>query len=179
MRAIGLTALSSLALLLAGCPTDGGGNPIFQNGEDVPERDPDEEWSGDLSEGEIIDLDWATGGLGCFPGTESTNWSGSFVWYERTLGEDTDGWIRAIPGDPTIDISVMAIKSSVDSTEFPPALTAGISCDTSYDRENNGNPGVSEAVKVLGGNEYRIVIGVAGANDTTSGAFDVQLWLGE
>ena len=178
MRSTAPILISSLALLLAGCPTDGNGDPIFQNGADVPERAADEEWSGDLDEGSTIDLDWATGGLGCFPGTESVNWSGNWVFYERTLGADTDGWVRANP-DPATDVSVLVIKAGASTTEFPPDLTSGVSCDTSYDRENDGNPGVSEAVKVLGGNEYRLVIGVAGANDQTSGAYDVQLWLGE
>ena len=178
MRALILIASSSLLLLSAGCPTDGGGNPIFQNGEDVPERDPDETWSGDLSEGEPIELDWATGGMGCFPGTESMNWDGNFVFYERSLGEDTDGWLRAIPASG-VDVSLLVIKAGATSEGFPPELSSGVSCDASYDRENDGNPGVSEAVKVLGGNEYRLVIGVAGANESASGTFDMQLWLGE
>lgn len=179
MRAIALTLFSFFALLLIGCPTDGSGNPIFQNGEEVPDRDPDETWSADLSSGVEIDLDWATGGMGCWPGTENVNFDGSHVHDERSQAEDTDAWVRAVP-ETGVDISLYLIKAGTQSTDYPPDLNSSVSCDTSYDRENDGNPGVSEAAKALGGNNpYRLVIGVAGANGTTDGSFEVQLWLGE
>ncbi len=179
MRAIALTLFSLSALLLLGCPTDGGGNPIFTNGEEVPDRDPDETWFADLDEGSIIDLDWANGGSGCWPATENVNFTGTHVFDERSQAENTPAWVRAVP-DTGVDVSVYLIKSGTESVGYPPDLNSNVSCDSSYDRENDGNPGVSEAAKALGGNNpYRLVIGVAGANDTTEGGFEVQLWLGE
>lgn len=184
MRAIALT-LSS-ALLFVGCPTDGAGGPgglgdpggVIANGDDVPDRDPDEVWSADLSDGELIELDWATGSFGCWPGTESVNFSGSHVLFERPLPADNDAWVRATP-DADIDVSLYVIKAGLNTVGLPPDLSTSLSCDASYDRAGNSNVGVSEATKVLGNNDYRLLIGVAGANDTMSGGFDVEFWLGE
>ena len=182
MRAASLFAFSSLLLLTTGCPTDGGPGPLFTNGEDVPEREPDTTWDANLEDGEIIDLDWASsGGFGCWPGTEDVNFTGTHVFENEALSADVgDFFVRVNPADPTIDVSLYAIKTGVDTTQFPPDLPSAVACDSTFDRENNGNPGVSEATVVQGGsNPYRIVVAVAGANDTTSGGYEVEVWYGE
>ncbi len=183
MRTASTLALSSLLLLATGCPGDGGGlGPLLTNGAEVPERDPDGGWTGNLEDGAIIDLDWATSGaFGCYPGTETTNFTGNHVWANESLSEGIgDFHVRVNPADPLVDVSLYAIKTGTDGTEFPPDLPSAIACDTSFDRENNGNPGVSEAVTVQGGqNPYRIIVGVAGANGQTSGEYDVEVWYGD
>lgn len=183
MRVASLIAFSSLLLLATGCPPEGGGlGPLLTNGEDMPERAPDITWDGNLDSGEIIDLDWASsGGFGCWPGTEDVNFTGSHVFENDALSADIgDFFVRVNPADPSIDVSLYAIKAGVDTIEFPPDLPSAVACDSTFDRENNGNPGVSEGTVVQGGsNPYRIVVGVAGANDATSGGYDVEVWYGE
>jgi len=183
MRSITLVALSTLLLASTGCPGEGGGpGPLLQNGATMPETAPDNGWSGNLSDGETMDIDWgSSGGFACWPGTEETNWTGAFVFEDDSLAEGVgDYHVRVTPTDPLVDVSLLAIKVGTDTTEYPPELGSGIACDTSYDRENDSNPGYSEAVIVQGGqNPYRIVVGVAGANGTTSGAYDVEVWYGD
>ncbi|MCO4769601.1 MAG: hypothetical protein KDA24_06175 [Deltaproteobacteria bacterium] len=181
MRTASLVALSSLLLLTTGCPEDGGIGPFLTNGAEMPERDPDTEWDGNLSDGSIIDIDWASSGaFGCYPGTENVNFTGNHVFVDEAIGEDMgDFHVRVNPSDPTVDVSLYAIKVGTSTTDYPPDLASAIACDTSFDRENNGNPGVSEAATVQAGNAYRIIVGVAGANDQTSGAYDVEVWYGD
>ena len=174
-RAI-LTLTPLLLLGLGGCAS---GGPVFENGEIVPERDPDESWDGDLSDGTVIDINWASsGGFGCWAGTEDVNFDGAHVIYERAQPEDVDAWVRVIP-DSSVDVSLYALQAGTSGTELPPELNSAVSCETSADRETDSNPGVSEAIKITGYNPYRLIIGVAGANEAIAGAFTVELWLGE
>ncbi len=182
MRAVTFLALSSLLLAGTGCPGDGGGpGPLLTNGEEMPTTAPDNGWSGNLSDGEVLDSNWGESPYNCWPGTENTNWSGSIVFENDALAEDVgDYHVRVTPTDPTVDVSLVAMKVGTDTTDFPPDLASSIACDTSYDRANDSNPGYSEAVIVQGGqNPYRIIVGVAGANGTTSGAYDVEVWYGD
>jgi|GEM_PF-4708210 len=181
MRHLTLLALSSFLALGTGCPGSGLG-PLLTNGEEMPDRESDDSWTGNLSDGSVIDLDWATsGGFACYPGTETTNFTGAHVFVNDALSANVgDFFARVNPSDPTVDVSLYVLKLGVDTTEFPPDLPSAVACDTSFDRENNGNPGVSEAAVAQGGsNPYRIVVGVAGANDATSGGYEVEVWYGE
>ena len=42
--------------------------------------------------------------------------------------------------------------------------------------QHDDNPGQPEVLYVQGYNEYELIIGVAGANGTTSGQFQVEIW---
>ncbi len=182
MRVSSFLVLASLALATTGCPTDGGPGPLLTNGDEMPSREADVTWEANLEDGEIIDLDWASGGgFGCWPGTEDTNFTGSHVFENESLSANAGNlFVRVNPANPTVDVSLYALKVGPDSTAFPPDLPSAVACDSSFDRENNSNPGVSEATTVLGGsNPYRVIIGVAGANDATSGGYDVEIWYGE
>lgn len=175
-HSLSLLLLSSA--LLTGCPDGTGPGSLITNGAEVPDRDPDGSWDGDLSEGEAIDVQVIEDHQ-CAPGTESLNFSGNHVFYETDQPADEDVYVKVSP-DPLVDVSLYVLEVGADSTEFPPELVSSVTCDAEYDRENDLNPGEAEAVAVIGGNNpYRLVIGVAGANGATEGGYTVEYWIGE
>jgi hypothetical protein len=148
------------------------------NGVEVPERDPDESFEADLSEGSIIELDWAQDSdIACWPGTEDVNFSGNHVFRDGIWGgEEMILYIRVTPATVDLDVSLYALRLGPTDTESWPPEIYQAGCQTSYDNQFDANPGWSEAVLIEGAATHRVVIGVAGANGETSGAFTIDVW---
>jgi len=145
------------------------------NGDEVPERAPDETWAGDLSDGATMDLDWADdSSVACFIGTENKNFSGNHVLYDRIAGPGMNVFFRVTPS-PDLDVSLYAMRLGENDTSWPPDVI-NAPCESSYDAQYDNNPGWSEAVELSGSGTYRIVVGVAGANGAADGAFTVDYW---
>jgi hypothetical protein len=154
--------------------------PLLNNGAEVPAREADETWEGDLSDGATIELDWAQEtGITCWTAPENPNFTGSHVFYEREQAEGVDQFIRVTPADGQ-DLSLYGMRTGTDRSDFPPDMASVPTCETSFDQEYDANPGVAEAIEMTSpSNTYRTVIGVAGAADWTAGGFTVELWNGE
>ena len=150
------------------------------NGDDVPDRAADDTYSGDLSEGATMELSWASqADVACWAGSEDVNFSGSHVIYEFAQGADEVFYARVTPDSADLDLSLWAIQTGTTSDATPPDLPSAVSCDSSYDAQGDSNPGASEAILLTPYNDYRVLVGVAGAGGAASGAFTLEIWHGE
>ena len=114
----------------------------------------------------------------CFPATENVNFTGHHLFYETTQPIGTRITVLATP-DKSTDISLYVIQTTLGSTQLPPNITGGggTICEASFDQASDDNPGQPEGVVIPGWeNAYRLIIGVAGANETNTGAFKLEVW---
>jgi hypothetical protein len=178
----------ALVLFAAGC-TDGdidlgndddGFQQVDNDGDGVPDPlgEPDETLTGDLSTGSVISIDWADdSGFFCWPSTENGNFDGAHVIFEIEKQGSGNMVIQVDPADG-VDVSIYTLEYMPDSVATPPDVSGAPSrCEASADQTNDSNPGATEVIGPLVGFADRVVVlGVAGANGTTSGAFTVGVW---
>lgn len=131
----------------------------------------------DLSEGKTVDLSWADrSGNACWPGTENSNFNGNHVFFATVQPADTYLTVSAIP-EPGLDISLYLYQVDLNEAPVPPDVDGVLSCSISADVQYNSNPGQVEYVRTLGyPRDVHVLIGVAGANDTTEGTFRLELF---
>lgn len=167
LGAAGLVAALAIPLATSATPT--------HNGKAMPDRVPDRTWEGRLEEGKPIPLDWATGtNVGCWPATENRNFDGHHVIRSDVYGPDMDLFVRVTP-EPGVDISLYTLRIAPDDEHVPPAIYRA-SCQASYDRKGDNNPGVSEGVQVRGSHRYRVIVGVAGTDGAARGGYRLDIW---
>lgn len=133
---------------------------------------------GKLDGGGKIDLAFASkSSVACWPATENLNFSGNHVVYKTSLPANSDMVITATPSDSKTDVSLYAyLVATSDTTSIPPNVNSAVSCEAGYDAKTDNNPGKAESVKLNSvKNPYTVYIGVAGANGTTAGAFDLKV----
>lgn len=179
-----MNRIGILALLLAPIACDDG---LFSPSDidtdtdadtdvDIPDDPPDHEWSSDLSEGAIIDLTWADdSAIACWPGTEDVNFSGNHVFFDVDQPDDSTLVISADPAHG-VDVSLYVIQFGQGDASHPPNVFYCKKCEAAFDQEDDGNPGETESLQILNTHASDVVIGVAGANGATSGAFTLRVW---
>lgn len=134
--------------------------------------------SGKLEDGGKIDLGFAAkSSVACWPATENVNFNGNHVVYRTSIPPYSDMVITATPKDPKTDLSVYAYMVGANDTKtIPPNVSSAVTCEAGYDQKTDNNPGKPESVKLNAlKNPYTVYIGVAGANGTTAGAFDLKV----
>ena len=134
--------------------------------------------SSSLDRGGVLDLGWAAqSAMACFPATENLNFTGNHVLFTTQLAKNSEITITATPGSATQDISLYAYTVSSTSTPtLPPSISSAVSCEAGYDQAHDNNPGAVETVKLIAAsNAYNVVIGVAGAGTTKTGAFKLTV----
>jgi hypothetical protein len=134
---------------------------------------------GNLSSGKTMALDWAAkSSVACFPATENANFSGNHVLYGTQIPKDSTLKITAVPKSPSVDVSLYAYEVGSTKYSIPPNLGSVTSCEASYDAKNDSNPGATETVTLTATtNPYNVVIGVAGPQGVTSGAYTLKVEL--
>lgn len=134
--------------------------------------------SSSLDKGGVIDLGWAAqSSMACFPATENVNFTGNHVLFTTQLPKQSEMTITAVPGSSTQNLSLYAYTVSATGTpSLPPNVSSAVSCEAGYDQKTDHNPGVTETVKLIATtNSYNVVIGVAGAGTTKTGAFQLNV----
>lgn len=136
---------------------------------------------GDLKDGVFIyDLSWAsTSSMACFPGTQNLKFNGKHVLFVTTVPENAEITISVIPDDKSANFSIYAIQTGLNVTELPPNVTQCIACEAEHkwDYQKVGKTQDhtrSVYLNSLGG-EYRIAIGVCGANKLETGGFTLKI----
>ncbi len=144
----------------------------------VTEIDAKTTLSGDLADGEIIDLDWADlSTVACWPGTEDLNFSGTHLFYATYQPDYTDLVVTVTP-DAGVDASVYVMQMGTTSYYVPPDVSSVVTCEAGYDQINDSNPGDPETASVMAvNNPYNVLIGVAGAEGVNAGGFTLELVL--
>ena len=152
----------------------GGGNGQV-SGLTLPARDPDEVLTGDLSTGASQDLGFADNvEYTCFPSTENVNFDGNHVFFTVAGAEMLT---IAVNPDAGVDTSVYAMGFSGDVPATPDATEPSTNCEAGYDQDGDSNAGKPDALELfLSNTTWQVMVGVAGANGATSGAFEVQIW---
>jgi hypothetical protein len=136
------------------------------------------ETTGKLESGGKIPLDFASNSsVACWPATENVNFNGHHVLYRTTIPPQSEMVVTAEPSDPKLDVSVYALMvGATDTTHYPPNVPSCVSCEAGYDQKKDSNPGAAEKAKLQATTRgYNVIIGVAGANGTTAGAYKLKV----
>ncbi len=139
------------------------------------------EFKGNLSEGVFIhDLSWAsTSSMACFPGTQNTKFTGKHVLYEMIVPENAEITITVIPDDKKANFSIYAIQTGVNGTELPPNVTRCIACEAEhkwdYPKVNRTQDHTRSVYLNSVGGQYRIVVGICGADKLAEGGFTLKV----
>jgi len=170
-----VAATACLATLLVSASIVGAARTARHNGKTMPDRPPDRSWEARLEDGATMALGWATGtNVGCWPATENHNFTGHHVITSDTYGPDMSLFVRVTP-EAGLDLSLYTLRIAPDDKHRPPEIYKA-SCQASYDRKEDNNPGVSEGVQVRGTHTYRVIVGIAGAGSVKSGGYRVDIW---
>lgn len=174
-------------LFLVGCDaagSDGDETNDFQQGDvdgdgtvDIV-GDPDQTLTGNLADGAVIDLGWADdSAVACFPGTENNNFDGNHVLFTGVSKQGSAHLFVQADPESGVDISLYVLEFPASGEQIPPEVTSASRCEASFDDQGTGNPGRAEVVgPLLGFGDRTMLIGVAGANGATTGAFSVGIW---
>ncbi|MGM0574112.1 MAG: hypothetical protein ACQEXJ_00060 [Myxococcota bacterium] len=170
-----LVALSLTAGLLS-CEAEGSGWPAPV--ETIPLVDG-ATVEGRLEEGATLPLDWADQStVACWVGTENANFAGPHVLYafERPMAADREMRITVTP-EPGVDVSVWALQEHPGTFAVPPDIDSAVACEAAFDQEHDSNPGEAETTVPLttGGAPLDVLLGVAGAEGHSSGAFTLTV----
>ena len=138
------------------------------------------ETTGKLESGGKFDLSFAANSSNaCWPATENVNFNGNHVLYRTYIPPYSQMFIEAKPTDPKTDVSVYAMMiSATDTKHYPPNMPSCVTCEAGYDQKKDSNPGVTEAIKLNSTTHgYNVIIGVAGAQGTSAGAYSLKVKL--
>jgi len=118
---------------------------------------------------QLADLSWAwNSSVACFPETEAEHFTGYHVLYTFDLPTYTEVEIEAIPGDPSLDLSLYAYEvGQVSASNTVPNLNSCIRCevDHKWDRPRRGRTQthVRKVSNILAlRNPYEVVVGIVG-----------------
>lgn len=138
--------------------------------------------AGRIDGGNPIALGWAAhSDVACWPTTRDEHFDGNHVLYEVQLPPRSEMFIKLIPKDPKLDLSLYAYSVGTTTTALPPKVNGAVSCEASYGTKSRAapyNPGKPEEVRLNAiKNPYRVYIGVAGAKGVTKGGYDLEVEL--
>ncbi len=136
-------------------------------------------YTGDLSEGIVLDdLSWAwDSSIACFPETQRSKFTGKHLFFTGIIPKYSEMTVTVVPDDPTANFSIYAYEIGVNNTDLVPNLSSCIRCEADHKRERNfvgkepqnHTRTVSNLVAI--NREYRVVIGVTGADGLEEGTF--------
>lgn len=138
-------------------------------------------YSGNLNEGvKIQDLSWAANSsVACFPATQNHKFTGNHVFYITEIPTRSKMYITVIPDNPKDNFSIYSYMTGVNSEVLPPNISSCLSCEAEHkwDRPKRGKTQdhTRTVYQNAINNPYRVVIGVAGAEDLTEGGFTLQI----
>ncbi|NNE66526.1 MAG: hypothetical protein HKN33_08155 [Pyrinomonadaceae bacterium] len=141
--------------------------------------------TGDIKNGTVLSsLRWAErSSVACFPGTRFEQFNGNHVFYRITLPAASRIKIEMVPKDGA-KINLYALRQNMRSQTVPPDVTRAVSCEAKYPiyanlgsgrRVSNKDDGTRKIEYISVSSAYSILIGVAGAEGLTEGAFDLKI----
>ncbi len=140
---------------------------------------------GNIKSGKKIPLGWAElSNVACFPGTRFEQFDGNHVFYRVPMSASSSLKITMTPKD-NAGINLYALRQSAAGNQpVPPNITSAISAEASYPKYvkisakktiKNKDDGVRKIEFTSVDSPYSILIGVAGANGLTDGAFNLNV----
>jgi hypothetical protein len=137
---------------------------------------------GNLSEGQpLTDLSWAWNSANaCFPETQKQKFTGNHVFFTGIIPKYSEMTVTVIPEDKNANFSVYAYEIGENKTDLVPNLPSCIRCEAEHkwDRPKAGKTQdhtrvVKDLVAI--NSQYRVVIGVTGADGLAEGAFTIKI----
>ncbi len=138
-------------------------------------------YKGNLKDGvKIHDLSWASkSSVACFPGTQNSKFTGNHILYITELPANSEMDIQLVPTNKSANMSLYAYQVGTNDKQYPPALSTCTTCeaDHKWDYPKHGKTqDHTRSVSVNSMNSsYKIVIGVAGAEELTTGEFVLKI----
>lgn len=131
-------------------------------------------YRGKLEEGvPIHDLSWAWNSQNaCFVSIRQNKFTGNHLLYTTALPAYSEIEISLSPEDGADNMSLYAYSLGSGELRFVPELPSCISCEASFQPDTGQAPGPERKVSLRSGNNpLQVVIGVAGAEGLSSGAY--------
>ena len=138
-------------------------------------------YSGNLKDGRVIqDLSFAANSsVACFPATQNDKFTGNHVFFVTEIPKYSKMYITLIPDDKNANMSIYAYQDGTTKTVYPPNVNSCVTCEADYkwDRPKKGKTQNHTRNIYLNAinNPYRVVIGVAGADELSTGGFKIQI----
>ena len=140
-------------------------------------------YTSDLSKGvKVNDLSWAwNSSNACFVETQKHKYTGNHLLFLTELPRRSEMTITITPQDPSKNFSLYAYSTGKNRAKYIPYLPSCVSCeaDHKWDYKRAGktqNHQRSVQLRAIN-NPYDVVIGVAGAEGETEGAFTLKIEL--
>jgi len=140
----------------------------------VPERDADTSLEGQLDDGAVVDLAFASrSSVACFPATQFTDFDGHQVFHvvEQDVGMDLV--LRLTPSGEH-DLNLYALQlGSLDRGQRPPKVNSAWRCSAKH----SAKEGEAETVRLYGHTTAKeVVVAIAGADGLTTGKYTLEVW---
>lgn len=138
---------------------------------------------GSLKDGvKLKSLAWAWNSANaCFPGTVAAKFTGNHVLYAIDLPPRSIMNITVKPKNDNTNLSVYGYQIGVEKVILPEDLQYCVTCEADHERQflRRGETRTSTRQMRFNAinNAYKIVIGVAGANNLTEGDFTLEIAL--
>lgn len=138
---------------------------------------------GNLNQGRIIsDLSWASrSSVACFPATQNAKFRGNHVLYWTKLPQYSEMYIKLIPKNKNLNMSLYAYSVGVNNYSVPPKLYSCVSCeaDHKWDRPQKGKTQDHTRSVYLNAvnSPFNVVIGVVGSGVLREGDFTIEIKL--
>ena len=139
------------------------------------------EFSGDLADGAIMeDLSWAsTSSNACFPATQNKKFRGNHVLHGFSIPPYSEVTITVIPKDKNKNFSLYGYQVGTTSYPVVPNLPRCVSCEADHKWDYPKRGKTQDHTRSIFFNSiknpYNIFIGVAGADNLTSGEYTLQI----
>lgn len=138
-------------------------------------------FTGNLSDGKKMDdLTWAsTSSNACFPATQNTKFRGNHTLHFFKLPPHSKVSVKLIPKDESKNMSLYGYQVGPTNFRVPPKLPSCTACeaDHKWDRpKKNQTQDHTRSISFNSiKNRYNIFIGVAGANELTTGEYTLEI----
>ena len=138
---------------------------------------------GSLKNGVILkSLAWAwMSSNACFPGTQATKFTGNHVLYVTELPPHSIMTITLKPKNDSTNLSLYGYQIGREKVILPEDLQYCVTCEADHERQylRRGETRTSTRTMRFNaiGNSYKVVVGVAGANNLTEGDFTLEITL--
>lgn len=150
----------------------------------IPSGSAEKQVEGDLTAGMVIPLGWAErSSVACFPGTRFEMFNGNHVLYRVDMPARSRMTITLTPKDGKL-INLYALRQGSAERTSPPDISSAISCEAKYPiyanlptgrTVSNKDDGTRKIEFVSIGTGYSILIGAAGAKNSTEGAYTLNV----
>jgi hypothetical protein len=138
---------------------------------------------GSLKDGvKLKSLAWAwMSSNACFPGTQAAKFTGNHVLYVADLPPRSIMTVTVKPKSDSTNLSIYGYQIGVEKVILPEDLQYCVTCEADHERQflRRGEARTSTRTMRFNaiGNPYKVVIGVAGANNLTEGDFTLEITL--